>query len=204
MTTDFDRLFAAAVAAIFALYLLRCFAGAALLLCAQLPTRWSARARRMSVAVTPRLVRRLLVFVLGIAGAAGLTGPAYASGAPDLDRAPTRMQAPSTNALPSIDRAPVAADSQAARVKVKAGDSLWRLAQRQLEAHGTQHPKDHPGGADKPPASAIDRQWRQWYKTNRDSIGRNPNLIRTGSWLTVPAIATETSHNSSQHAQGTK
>lgn len=200
MTSDFDRLFAMAVAAIFGLYLLRCFAGAALLLCAQLPTRWSGRARHMSFAVTPRLVRRLLVLALGMAGAAGLTGPAYASGAPDLDRAPTRMQQPSTNALPSIDRAPMTADPAVVRVKVKAGDSLWRLAQRQLERDGTQYQSNQPGHGDRPPASAIDRQWRQWYKTNRVSIGHNPNIIRTGSWLTVPAIVTR----ASQHVQDAK
>lgn len=181
MTSEFDRLFAIAVAAIFGIYLLRCFAGAALMLCARLPTRWSGRAHELSNVVTPRLVRRILALLIGLTGVAGLAAPAQATGAPDLDRAPAREQTNPSQTAPSVAAKPEQKSPLKSEltVRVKSGDSLWRLAERQLAvASAKRHPSDN----------RIDHQWRRWFKLNRKSIGPNPNLIRAGMWLAVPPI----------------
>ncbi len=184
MTTDFDRLFAITVAACFALYLLRCFAGAFLLLCAQLPTRWSATAKQWSGAVTPRLVRRVVVLLLSVVSGAGIAAPAYATGIPDLDRAATRSdtadpgRAPVKSATPD---APAIRATDPIRVRVKRGDSLWRLAERQLAATTRK-------GTDQIAPSTIDQQWRKWYRANLRNIGPDPDLMDTGMLLRVPSV----------------
>lgn len=182
VTTDFDRLFAITVAVCFAIYLLRCFAGAFLLVCAQLPTRWSATAKQWSGAVTPRLVRRSAALLLSVIGGAGIAAPAYGAGIPDLDRAAPRSDStdpgrtPATSPTPA--RAPIRAEDPI-DIRVKQGDSLWRLAQHQLAAATGKAP-------DQIAPSAIDKQWRKWYRTNLRNIGPNPDLIDTGMLLRVP------------------
>ncbi len=205
MTSDFDRLFATAVAVAFGIYLARCFAGVLLLACARLPTRWSAQARRMSEVVTPRLVRRLVALLLGLIGGAGLATPVHAVGVPDLDRLPAQSQ-DVTNGHPtsasSSERALVPPNTAAARgggpelKKVKPGDTLWRLAERQLRAA-------EPGRVKPPRAERIDQQWREWYQINRAKIGSDPDVIRTGSWLRVPQIADPQASTTTKTTTGT-
>jgi nucleoid-associated protein YgaU len=60
-------------------------------------------------------------------------------------------------------------------VVVEPGDSLWRIAARQL-----------PPGAD---ADTIDAAWRLWYAANRSVIGADPNLLLPGQQLHVPDSA---------------
>lgn len=177
MTTTFDHLFAAAIAAMFGLYLIRCFAGALLYLCGQLPTRWGQTAARLSSAVTPRLVKRLLIVAFGIASTAAGASPALASGLPDLDRAPVsvgQVPDPGANLPKSAAPDPGNEPRQSKRVRVAPGDCLWSLAQQQLG----------PGATN----LQIDRQWRRWYSVNRKAIGSDPNTIRTGTWLQAPTI----------------
>jgi nucleoid-associated protein YgaU len=58
-------------------------------------------------------------------------------------------------------------------VVVRPGDSLWLIAARRI---GLQ-----------PSAAQVAAAWPQWYATNRDTIGDDPNLIRPGQVLQVPA-----------------
>jgi len=68
---------------------------------------------------------------------------------------------------PPLDPAPAAGT-----VLVKPGDSLWRITAQRLGP------------------SASERQiavgWPYWYWANRRVIGRDPNLLLPGEWLTMP------------------
>ncbi len=63
-------------------------------------------------------------------------------------------------------------------VVVQPGDSLWRIAARELAARAgtTEHPTD----------GQIAREWPRWYAANRAVIGPDPNLIYPGQRLTPP------------------
>lgn len=58
-------------------------------------------------------------------------------------------------------------------VTVHAGDSLWSIAAAHL-----------PPGSDD---AAVAAAWPRWYATNRSVVGDDPDLIRPGQILTVPA-----------------
>ena len=62
------------------------------------------------------------------------------------------------------------------RIVVKAGDSLWSIAARELG----------PAASNE----AIAARWPQWYAANRQVIGSDPDLIRPGQVLHSPAAAT--------------
>lgn len=61
--------------------------------------------------------------------------------------------------------------SHPARVVVHAGDSLWVIAASRLA-----HPHD----------SRVAMAWPRWWRTNRDVIGGNPDLIHPGQRLRPP------------------
>ena len=90
-------------------------------------------------------------------------GPARV-GVPDrpTDGAPTRY----TALRPSV---PV-------RVVVRKGDSLWSIAARELGRSAT--------------AEAIAARWPDWYATNRQVIGTDPDLILPGQVLRIPPAPT--------------
>jgi len=85
-------------------------------------------------------------------------------GVPDrpADGAPTRY----TELRPTI---PV-------RVVVREGDSLWKLAARELGPDAT--------------AEAIAARWPAWYAANRHVIGHDPDLIYPGQVLRIPPTPT--------------
>jgi resuscitation-promoting factor RpfA len=58
-------------------------------------------------------------------------------------------------------------------VVVLPGDSLWRIAERQL--------------GPSPAATEIATAWPRWYELNRAVIGADPSLLRPGQVLIVPA-----------------
>ena len=62
------------------------------------------------------------------------------------------------------------------RVVVRAGDSLWSIAARELGPNAS--------------AEAIAARWPEWYAANRQVIGSDPDLILPGQVLRIPAAAT--------------
>ncbi|WP_329484730.1 LysM peptidoglycan-binding domain-containing protein [Kribbella sp. NBC_01484] len=62
------------------------------------------------------------------------------------------------------------------RVDVRAGDSLWSIAARELGPNAS--------------AEAIAARWPEWYAANRQVIGSDPDLILPGQVLRIPAAAT--------------
>lgn len=187
MTAAFDQLFALAISIAFGIYLVRCFAGVGLYFCSRLPVRWSRSAERLSAAVTPRLAKKFAVFTLGFGGtafgAALGASPALAGGLPNLDRGPM------LEAGVSADSGSHAKHSTAVH-RVQDGDCLWSLAQRQLGRHATQR--------------QIDSQWRRWYSLNREAIGRDPNVIRTGAKLRIPQVPQSTAGPATSNPGGAK
>ena len=60
----------------------------------------------------------------------------------------------------------------AARVTVRPGDCLWRIAEHAL-AH--------------PTSARVAAGWPRWWQRNRSVIGPDPNLIRPGQRLRPPS-----------------
>lgn len=138
----------------------------------------------------PRAVRRVVLAACGLSLASSLAAPAYADpGGPDVlaglplpDRTTTttqwigslareRHQAPPA---PAVGDRPAAG----AEVRVAPGDTLWQLAADEL-------------GAGAGP-EAVERRWREIYAANRDVVGADPDLIRPGQRLSLPATTDAT------------
>ena len=152
--------------------------------------------RAVAGRLTPALVRRLVHAVVGATVAAGPLATGGASwaaepnaGLPILDRVasvpaagPSTAVGPSAAVGPTRPPAPprVMAPATAPRlipasaaIIVQRGDSLWRIAARQLPA----------GHTDEDVAKA----WPRWYAANRAVIGADPSAIRPGQRLVAPA-----------------
>jgi hypothetical protein len=109
----------------------------------------------------PRLVQALVLLALGV----GVTAPAHA--APPRTGAAT-PGGPGLTGLALPDRV----GWHAEHVRVRPGDSLWRVARTLL-----------PDGAGD---AAVDRMWRRIAACNRDRLGPDPDLIFPGTLLRVP------------------
>ena len=114
----------------------------------------------------PLAVRRVAALLLG----AGLTTvpatlwtPAALAGEDAADR---------PVATTSLDRPAPGASAVADTVRVRPGDSLWRIAARHL-------------GTD-PPDAAVARAWPRWHRANRAEIGPDPGLVVPGQLLHAP------------------
>ena len=70
-----------------------------------------------------------------------------------------------------------ASPTPAATIVVAPGDTLWSIAARHL-----------PAGATDAQIAAV---WPRWYEANSPVIGADPDVIRPGQVLTVPAAAAE-------------
>lgn len=200
--SDFDRLFAAFVAALAGIYLTRCVLGASLYLLGSVPGRLGSRCRALAERVTPTLVRRTASALIGAAVVgSGMATAAQAAPAPvapgsqhsavdvpPLERGSlepnTRKPAvtkPQQNApvtrdpLTKLDRSSGAPST----VLVRPGDSLWRIAERALRA-------DAPRQAASD--SAVDAEWRRWYDANRHAVGSKPDVIKPGLRLVDPSV----------------
>ena len=140
-------------------------------------------ARRAPVprAGVPAPVRRLLLRACGVAVAGGLAGglaltPAGATpGSLERER-PTPAATPSAPAAPSAFSAPPSAPADRV-VVVRPGDSLWRIAEAELLRR--------TGRA----ASVADvaALWPRIHAANRALVGPDPDLVRPGVPLTMPA-----------------
>lgn len=138
----------------------------------------------------PRAVRRVVLAACGLSLATGLAAPAYAG-----EPGPPPVRAAASQALvglPLPDRTttttqwlgsladhrtpahrPAAVTDATDTVRVSPGDSLWSLAEQSLPPHAT-------------PAQ-VERRWREIYAANRGVVGADPDLIRPGQRLALPA-----------------
>ena len=93
---------------------------------------------------------------------------------------PTPAPAKPTTAAPKPTPAPAGPTvtapqpGAAKRYVVVRGDSLWEITERQLG----------PGAT----AEQVARSWQDVYDANRAVIGSNPDIIRPGQTLTIPAL----------------
>lgn len=125
----------------------------------------------------PRWVGTVVLVLLG----AGMgASPALADAPAQPVAGPPAATTPGLAGLAVPDRAatPVERRTPAVRVvRVRAGDTLWSLAQREL-----------PVGAGE---SAIDRAWRRLAAANSDRVA-DPDLIFPGTVLRVPHLDSST------------
>lgn len=155
-----------------------------LLVCAVLRSShrtWKA-GERLLHAVSPKLTRNLLATALGLGISATALAPAHAATETDpfeinLSWAP-EATVPTENVgldagLTAVPEPSSTAElEEATTVTVRAGDSLWKIAQRQLPDSATN--------------AQIDATWRQWYDLNAEVIGADPDLIYPGMVLVTP------------------
>jgi nucleoid-associated protein YgaU len=181
---------AAWAAWLLALYLVAAVVATAAARLPRSPRAAQALARR----ITPAVVRRMTDAAIGVTTAAVvLAGPpvtAYADPSPAATAAaavptvewpglPAAAHSAAASATtpavglvtPPPRRAAAAGD---ATVVVRAGDTLWSLAARQLGASATD--------------AQVARAWPQLYAANRAVIGANPDLIRPGQRLVCPPL----------------
>jgi nucleoid-associated protein YgaU len=116
----------------------------------------------------PLAWRRRLLAVCGAVILAGTAAPTYA--------APQRTSANNGHGLPLPGRTAgeIVAPSHRT-VVVRPGDSLWRIAARELPATAG--------------AARIDRLWRRIAARNGSVIGADPNLIQPGQRLALPSTS---------------
>ena len=121
----------------------------------------------------PAALRRAVLAACGVALAG--TGPAVAAAGQLPAGAHPDPHEPAGAAvlagLPLPDRAE-GAGSGGEEVVVRAGDTLWALAERSL-----------PPGADD---AAVVARWHRIHDLNRDRIGPDPDLIQPGQRLRLP------------------
>lgn len=193
--------------------------GTALSALGQLPGALGQVCRALARAVAPAALRRTVTFLLGTSlvaavvpgtAAAAMNAPALATrhtlvlDAPgpltldpgfhpptDTSWTPLDPDLPlpdwasdsasastSPTATPAVQPVATTAPTTAPReYVVQHGDSLWSIAARHLGPDAT--------------AAQIAVVWPQWYAVNRQTVGPNPDVIRPGQRLTVPANAAE-------------
>ncbi|KHL16411.1 hypothetical protein CLV56_2799 [Mumia flava] len=93
-----------------------------------------------------------------------------ASDAPPADR--------SRPALPEV-RPRTSAPGSGGHYVVRAGDSLWSIAARELA-----------GSRRSATVRVVDRRWRRWYAANRSVVGPDPDLLVPGTPLRPPGRTT--------------
>lgn len=117
-------------------------------------------------------VRRLALAACGAALVVTVAGPACSAGAADPVAPAADTGGPEALAgLPLPERAEGPARRRAAHVVVRAGDSLWSIAARDLGGHARDR--------------AVTARWHRVYATNRAVIGPDPDLIRPGQVLEI-------------------
>lgn len=155
--------------ALIAVYAARSVLGLALWAAGQAPGRIGRLCSLSSQFVTPRLVRRICITMLGIASSIGAISSSHAATGTGWTDVSFSRGVVGVGSEPSHDR-------QAHRLyTVKDGDCLWSIASRQLGPDATDQ--------------QIERQWHNWYQRNRRVIGADPNVLERGTLLTVPAVA---------------
>lgn len=141
--------------------------------------RGAVHAPSTTTRLVPGALRRAILLACGVAVLAATTGTA-AHGAPqpaerDEQPAPGALHGlplPDRQTGPAVPSPPDAPGTGARSVEVRPGDSLWRLAERQL-------------GPDAEVADVAAQTWAT-YAINRDLIGADPDLIHPGQRLRLP------------------
>jgi len=98
-----------------------------------------------------------------------------------VDEPPVPAPASSEATAPGGPASPIraiAADSHGDTYVVRAGDSLWRIAERTLVARN----------GDSVTSADIAQFWPVVYQANRALIGADPNLIFPGQTLQLPEV----------------
>jgi len=114
------------------------------------------------------------------AATAGATGPTPGA-TPDPATSPAVAShgagraARVTNAPVHLVASPLRTSRPADEVVVHRGDTLWAIAARRLGPHAS--------------AAEIAAEWPRWFAANRHVVGGDPDLIRPGQRLRVPAPA---------------
>jgi hypothetical protein len=135
--------------------------------------------RHGRVSPTGGAVRRAVLLACGVAVSVGVAGPVAAAdgqagattSAVRIDGLPLPDRATATSPpAPRVAAGPT--PGSPAVVEVRPGDSLWRIAVRQL-----------PDGAD---VADVDALWRRLHAHNRDVIGADPDLLLPGQRLALP------------------
>jgi hypothetical protein len=172
----------------------RALAGVLLACGAALPGTCGRVSGRLSDAVSPVLVRRLIDLAVGVSvtGSSGLlvAGPALAATVPppvlappeavlqvwpDLARPGADVPAARVAVPPASRPSPTAAAGHT--VTVHSGDCLWDLAARAL----------HNGGEPAPAPDQISIVTDRWWQANRLVIGPDPDLLIPGQQLHPPS-----------------
>jgi nucleoid-associated protein YgaU len=109
--------------------------------------------------------------------------PTGADRVPQVTRPTTQGRWPGGAPMPASTIAPASSESSHANrptttVTVRPGDSLWAIAARSLG----------PGSTN----AEVAAEWPRWYALNRTRIGPDPDLLATGTVLTVPDSSGET------------
>lgn len=197
ITGNFDLILTVVLCGIALIYIARLAAGGLLYLAGSIPGRTGQACRIASAYVTPLLARRLAASLFSAATVGGIVATGAVNAAP-LDRGPVTTTGRVVSAVPALDRGvaighertqlsevsgpvsrppvsrpPAPGRTSPSQVRVRPGDCLWNIAAAHLPAGST--------------AMEIDQEWRRWYRTNRDLIGTNPDLLRVGVELRVPA-----------------
>jgi nucleoid-associated protein YgaU len=124
-------------------------------------------------AVTPAALRRVVAISCGLALS---SGPALAAVTDDtssvLDGLPVPDR-PTGVTLTEHTAAREPARSAPSTYEVRTGDSLWTITERLLPPSAT--------------TAQVDDGWRTIYRANRSRVGHDPDLLRPGAVLHLPA-----------------
>lgn len=130
----------------------------------------------------PTGLRRLVLACCGAALAGSVAAPALAD-----TPAHAHVGHPQTNGLPIPDRALGGPPVAARVVTVRAGDTLWAIARRNLPADAT--------------SSEIAAGWRRIDRANAARLGAGPDLIFPGTQLRVPRpLDSKGDHHAEDHS----
>jgi LysM domain len=133
---------------------------------------------RLIAHVAPDHLRTLVRLACGVAAVAAAMPSAHASGAglPAPDRPHTVQQAPAHTPagrpVDEVHRQAVVDRHRTRTLVVRPGDTLWSIADAHLPSDATE--------------ADIAVAWPAWFRRNVGVLGDDPDLILTGTRLTVP------------------
>lgn len=138
--------------------------------------------RALARRVAPAVVRRGVEVALGLVVVGTLASPAAAAAGAE----PSPSAGRATATAPDLDWPTAPSPAGPSRVVVRAGDTLWDLAEQELRGRGAAGPT----GAG-PTDAEVAAAWPVWWATNREAVGDDPHLLRPGTPL-VPPLAPRT------------